>query len=232
MYEYDDEYPRYVSAAERKEKSEKLIKKLQTSQNLNPIVVKAKSIATSFWGKSWCRHLSTYEYYTARLSRGRSYLRSGTVVDLQISEGLVQAQVLGTSLYQVNIRFENLDPELWSEFVQKTSGEIDSLLDLLAGNLPEKITEVMCDPFSGFFPDESKIRFSCTCLDDADLCKHVAAALYGVAIRFDEDAKLFFILRGVDPSDLLKQATKDFSSPQAEDISKEDLSDLFQIDLA
>lgn len=30
------------------------------------------------------------------------------------------------------------------------------------------------------------------------MCKHVAAALYGVGVRLDENPALFFELRGVD----------------------------------
>lgn len=30
------------------------------------------------------------------------------------------------------------------------------------------------------------------------MCKHVAAVLYGIAVRFDENPLLFFELRGID----------------------------------
>jgi uncharacterized Zn finger protein len=50
----------------------------------------------------------------------------------------------------------------------------------------------------GLFPEPKEISFQCSCPDWALLCKHVAAVLYGIAVRFDEDPLLFFELRGID----------------------------------
>lgn len=52
----------------------------------------------------------------------------------------------------------------------------------------------------------AKIHFNCSCPDWADMCKHVAAALYGIGARFDKDPLLFFKLRGVDTEKLIGKA--------------------------
>ena len=50
----------------------------------------------------------------------------------------------------------------------------------------------------GLFPTPREISFSCSCPDWAMMCKHVAAALYGVGARLDADPLLFFTLRGIE----------------------------------
>ena len=50
----------------------------------------------------------------------------------------------------------------------------------------------------GLFPTPKEISFSCSCPDWALMCKHVAAVLYGVGVRLDEQPLLFFELRGID----------------------------------
>ncbi|MBI5756600.1 MAG: SWIM zinc finger family protein, partial [Nitrospirae bacterium] len=59
---------------------------------------------------------------------------------------------------------------------------------------------------SGMFPAPREIKFDCSCPDWADMCKHVAAVLYGVGARLDEDPKLFFRLRDAGIDELIKQA--------------------------
>ncbi len=60
----------------------------------------------------------------------------------------------------------------------------------------------------GIFPSPKEIHFNCNCLDYADMCKHCAAALYGVGVRLDKDPLLFFKLRGIDFNVFLKKTTE------------------------
>ena len=48
---------------------------------------------------------------------------------------------------------------------------------------------------------------SCSCPDWADMCKHVAATLYGVGARLDHEPDLLFTLRGVDRGELVSTGT-------------------------
>ena len=61
----------------------------------------------------------------------------------------------------------------------------------------------------GLFPTPKEIRFSCSCPDWAEMCKHVAAVLYGIGARFDEDPLLFFELREIEFTELLKKSVED-----------------------
>ncbi len=47
-----------------------------------------------------------------------------------------------------------------------------------------------------------------SCPDYAYLCKHVAAALYGVGAKLDQDPLLFFILRHVDVKELIRRSAE------------------------
>jgi uncharacterized Zn finger protein len=97
------------------------------------------------------------------------------------------------------------------------------------------VLRTISDPEHGLFPKPNEIRLSCTCPDWADMCKHVAAVLYGVGVRLDSAPDLFFVLRSVDPSELLSTAAHDaLGNVDADDeaLAGEDLSALFGIDLA
>src|SRR5262245_41976923 len=95
---YDDEFPEYIPVGERRRKAEREASKLKA---VSPVIIKRSQIATTFWGKSWCQNLERYSDYANRLPRGRSYVRHGCVVDLQIGSEVVQAIVSGTRLYKV-----------------------------------------------------------------------------------------------------------------------------------
>jgi uncharacterized Zn finger protein len=71
------------------------------------------------------------------------------------------------------------------------------------------------------------------------MCKHVAATLYGIGTRLDDDAGLFFKLRKVKIDDLIQQTLKDQSYKLLEKaekmssgkIAESDLSGMFGIDM-
>jgi uncharacterized Zn finger protein len=49
--------------------------------------------------EAWCENLERYSDFQNRLPRGRTYLRNGSVIDLQIASGEVKALVCGSSVY-------------------------------------------------------------------------------------------------------------------------------------
>ena len=152
-------------------------------QTLHPIVIKSRQIANSWWGKAWCQNLERYADFDTRLPRGRRYVRTGAVIDLQIKKGKIQARVQGTrkTPYKVEIRISPLSERRIEEITGKCETRVETLDQLVNGD---------------FEPRE--ISFSCSCPDWAVMCKHVAASLYGVGARLDEEPLLFFSLRGVD----------------------------------
>src|SRR5262245_32378048 len=98
------EWPPYISAEMRGERTARARLALQKrGVPLAPVVVDTRAIAKTFWGKAWCENLERYSDFANRLPRGRSYLRRGAVVDLQVAPGAVTAMVSGTDLYQVKV---------------------------------------------------------------------------------------------------------------------------------
>ncbi len=104
MARYDGGWAPYVPVAERRRKAEREVAKLsKKGQSVAPVTIEGRKIATTFWGKAWCDNLESYRDYENRLPRGRTYVRNGSVIDLQIAPGQVTAMVSGSELYRVNI---------------------------------------------------------------------------------------------------------------------------------
>jgi len=197
----------YVSVAERRKKAERAAEKAKKAGSvLSPIASYRGAIAKTFWGKAWCDNLESYSDYANRLPRGRTYVRNGSVIDLQITAGEVRAQVMGSSLYTVAVTVTACPTRQWRAIGTDCAGSIDSIVELLQGKLSTAVMERICKPRSGLFPMPEDIRFSCSCPDWASMCKHVAAVLYGVGARLDQQPELLFALRRVDANDLVRQA--------------------------
>ena len=201
---YEDQWPAYVSVAERRLKAEREAGKLRKKGGvLSPVVVEGRKIASTFWGKAWCDNLESYRDYENRLERGRSYVRNGLVIDLQIAPHTVTAMVSGSSTYKVKITIKEVPKAQWKSICADCAGGIDSLVELLRGQFSKGVMERICRQGVGLFPKPAEINFSCSCMDHASMCKHVAAALYGVGVRLDAKPELLFRLRAVDENDLV-----------------------------
>ncbi|HWE07302.1 MAG TPA: SWIM zinc finger family protein [Rhizomicrobium sp.] len=228
----------YVPVAVRHRNAQKKLARLKKrGQPAAPVIIAGRNIATSFWGKSWCENLESYSDYANRLPRGRTYVRNGSVVDLQIAKGEVAAFVCGSELYKVAIAITPVAPHHWKAICRDCAGSIDSLVELLGGRLAKGVMERVCRKGGGLFPAPGAIKLSCSCPDWADMCKHVAAALYGVGARLDEKPELLFVLRGVDEKDLLAAAAKHVplakKTPGAAKLLDEsDVADVFGIEMA
>ncbi|MFZ3140249.1 hypothetical protein [Polaromonas sp.] len=207
------QWPAYVSVAERRAKAEKAAEKAaakakKAGTTLTPIAPFRGAIAKTFWGKAWCDNLENYSDYANRLPRGSSYVRNGSVIDLQITPGEVRAQVMGSSLYTVTASVTAVPEKQWKTICTDCSGSIDSLVELLQGKLSNAVMERICKPGSGLFPSPKEISFECSCPDWASMCKHVAAVLYGIGARLDQQPEVLFTLRRVDAKDLVSQASQ------------------------
>jgi uncharacterized Zn finger protein len=205
----------YVPVAERRRKAEKRLAKLKNGQSGSPVTIEGRAIAKSFWGKSWCANLERYSDYENRLPRGRTYVRNGSVVDLRIAKGKVSAVVSGSDLYRVTVTIAPVRATRWKAICRDCAGTIDSLVELLQGRLSQGVMDRVCREGDGLFPAPKEIKLSCSCPDWADMCKHVAAVLYGVGARLDEKPALLFDLRGVDENQLLANAGQELSLKKA-----------------
>lgn len=228
-------FPPYVSVAKHKQQAAKKIKALQKKgRSISPVQLEGRTIAKTFWGKSWCSNLEAYSDFENRLPRGRSYLRNGSVLDLQIGKGKITALVNGSSVYSVNISIRALEKNRWQSLIKNCSGQIDSLVELLQGRFSKAVMGVITDKQKGLFPAPKQISMDCSCPDGAVMCKHVAATLYGVGARLDEKPELFFELRHVDHMELIAAGTTGIttSGKQTDKVlQSENLSDIFGIDI-
>lgn len=194
------------------------------------------AIAKTFWGRAWCDNLEHYSDYANRLPRGRSYVRNGSVIDLKLAPGEVRAQVMGSRLYRVEVTIGAVADAHWRSIGADCAGSIDSLIELLQGKLDKGVMARICAQGKGLFPTPKEIRFSCSCPDSAAMCKHVAAVLYGVGARLDQNPELLFALRRVDAGDLVALAS--IAQPKVDDATAADkvlddsaLADMFGIEM-
>ena len=197
----------YIPAAARRQAAERTVAKMvRNGQALSPVTASRGAIAKSFWGKAWCQNLERYSDYSNRLPRGRAYLRNGSVIDLTIGPGEVTAQVMGTSLYRITVGISEVAGERWQAIARDCARSIDTLVELLQGQLSTSVMERITRPGTGLFPSPTEISFSCSCPDSAAMCKHVAATLYGIGARLDSAPELLFGLRKVDAKELIARA--------------------------
>jgi uncharacterized Zn finger protein len=228
----------YVSVAAKRRRAEKELAKLKKrDRSVAPVIIEGRKIAKNFWGKSWCTNLERYSDFASRLPRGRSYVCNGLVVDLQIAKGKIAARVSGSELYDVAITIAPVAAKRWRAICRDCSGTIDSLVELLAGRLAKGVMDRVCREGDGLFPAPEEIKLSCSCPDWADMCKHVAATLYGVGARLDERPQLLFVLRGVDEGELLSGAGENLIQSQplpaaGKVLADDDVAALFGLELA
>jgi uncharacterized Zn finger protein len=234
---YEDQgFRPYVSVAERRARAQRELAKLtRKGRVVSPVTLAGRTIASSYWGKAWCNNLESYSDYASRLPRGRTYVRNGSVMDLQITAGKVTALVCGSELYTVTVTLARLPPARWQAITAACAGKIASVVELLQGKLSGAVLEVLARRGDGLFPEPREIGLDCTCPDSATMCKHVAATLYGVGARLDTRPELFFTMRQVDQTELIASASaaraltvKTAAKPLA---SSKGLSKLFGIDL-
>ena len=230
------EFKPYVTAAQRRRNAEKAAKKLAgKGRAVSPVRIEGRAIASTFWGKAWCSNLESYSDYENRLPRGRSYVRNGSVIDLQITGGKIEALVQGSDLYKISLSITALAAKRWETFTKASAGKITNLLDLLQGRLSKEILADITAKGSGLFPAPAEIKLGCSCPDWAEMCKHVAAVLYGVGARLDTKPELFFTLRGVDMQDLITAASATATAPIAaagdDTLAGADLAEIFGVEI-
>jgi len=228
----------YVSVAERRRRAMREIeKRRKKGDSFSPISIQGRTITRTFWGKSWCENLEHYSDFANRLPRGRTYVRNGSVMHLGIERGSVRALVSGSELYEVEISIRPLGKQQWKSICEDCGGAIDSLVELLQGRFSNGVMERICRQRAVLFPSPDEISMTCSCPDGAYMCKHVAAVLYGIGARFDEQPELLFRLREVDEKELIATAGRDLPLTRQAPVSEkvlggEDLADIFGLDMA
>jgi uncharacterized Zn finger protein len=227
----------YVSVAERRRKAQKEVEKLaKKGKVIQPIAIEGRTIARTFWGKAWCDNLESYSDYENRLPRGRTYVRNGSVVHLELRPGEIEAIVSGSELYKVRINIVPAATKKWQGLCRECAGGIGSLIELLQGRFSDHVMDVLTRKETGLFPAPAEIKMKCSCPDWATMCKHVAAVLYGVGARLDQSPDLLFLLRSVNHEELISQAAgaTDLAAKAAgavSEIAESELGSVFGIEL-
>lgn len=230
-------FEEYVPVAKKRENARKYIEKLKKKNpNISPVVIEGRTIANTWWGKSWNQNLESYADLSNRIARGRSYVRNGAVLDLQIESGKVKALVQGsgTKPYQVNVGIDSPSTTKWKRVTDICNHKIETMEDLMLGKFPKELEILFTTTGDGLFPTPKEIHFECNCPDSARVCKHIAAVLYGVSARLDKDPLLFFKLRNIDVEALIKKSIEEKMKTMmknAESKSKRALDDSDVFDL-
>ena len=204
---------------------------------IEPVIIPARGkIAKTFWGHLWCRHIEAYEDMSYRLDLGRSHARTNSVIDLQVTTGKISAIVVDVEVFDVVITVAPISDDNLENLCRICSREVASVVDLLSGRLSDDVMTALTSAEANIFPNAQEIKFSCNCLDYADMCLHAAATLYALSVVGDKNPEAFFKLRGIDSKQLIGQVgavflDKDSANSEIEALAGHDLGALFGIDL-
>jgi uncharacterized Zn finger protein len=153
----------------------------------------------TWWGRAWLEALEQRARLDPdRLPRGREYARSGAVGELTLAPGEARARVRGrkTEPYQVRIRVRRFADEEWDRVLEAIAARLGHAAALLDGELPPEVADDAADAGLDLLPGGGEVGPRCDCPDDADPCKHSAAACYLIADALDADPFALFLLRG------------------------------------
>ena len=233
-------YYDYKPVSKTKADAAKALEKLRKKNpNISPVIIEGRKIANTWWGTAWNNNLESYADYSNRIRRGSAYVKNGMVLDLQINVGVVTGLVQGSgrSPYKVIIKIDKLPDNKWNKIVELCSHKIVNMAELTRGKFPEELAELFLRQGQGLFPSPKEIHLDCSCPDWADMCKHVAAVLYGIGARFDQDPLLFFKLRDIKFEELLKKSIEEKIDSMLKNADKKssrviddaDISELFGV---
>jgi len=169
------------------------------------IKAQSRKFGQTWWASRWLAALEGL-VDSARLSRGRSYARSGQVLNIDIRPGCVAARVQGSrpTPYKVRIEIEPLAERQWTRVAKAMAAQAIFAAKLLAGEMPQDIEEAFAAAEVSLFPAErGDLVTECSCPDWANPCKHVAAVYYLLGERFDADPFLLFLLRGKSKEEVI-----------------------------
>jgi uncharacterized Zn finger protein len=159
----------------------------------------------SWWAKRWIEVLESFNI-GARLSRGRSYARSGQVLSIAIEKGKVRAKVQGSrpQPYDITIEVKTLSEADWAKVLDALGRQALFAAKLLAGEMPQDIEPLFQEVGLSLFPTKlGDLKTDCSCPDWSNPCKHIAATYYLLGEEFDRDPFLIFTLRGLSRDALL-----------------------------
>jgi len=171
--------------------------------NYGEIKIKGKLISSSWWGQKWCKNIESYQKISNRLERGRTYIRNDCIKSFEVSDGRVYSTVKGSdnNFYNVIISIDKINSKQYKHILKKCENSISNIESLMTGQFPDELQDLLSNNEYGLFPKVEEINYSCECKDfeqNNHVCKNIAATLYGIGNKLDEDPTIFFILRGIN----------------------------------
>ncbi len=186
---------------------------------------KRGSFGQSWWAKRWIAVLESFNI-GARLGRGRSYARSGQVLSIDISKGLITSKVQGsrTRPYEIIINVKTLTDADWERLAGSLSTQAIFAAKLLAGEMPQEIEAAFTEQKLSLFPEKLRdLETNCSCPDWSNPCKHIAAVYYLLGEEFDRDPFLIFKLRGATRDEFIKLLGASGVTPTSRGLATEEL---------
>ena len=162
-------------------------------------------VGDTWWSRRFVDVLESFRI-GARLARGKSYARSGQVLEVAVASGVVTSRVQGSRArpYRCEIRVLPLSDKDWQRVAAALAARAVFAAKLLNGEMPHEIEEAFAGLDLSLFPaGQREIATHCTCPDWSNPCKHIAASYYILAEAFDADPFLVFAWRGRTRDDLL-----------------------------
>lgn len=172
----------------------------------------------SWWAGKWIEALERL-VDPGRLTRGRSYARSGQVLNLDIKPGRVDSRVQGSrpSPYKVQIDIKPLSDKDWDRVADAMSQQAIFAAKLLSGEMPQNIEDAFATARVNLFPaSKGDLQTKCSCPDWSNPCKHIAAVYYLLGEQFDADPFLLFRLRGKSKDEVIAMLRARRMAPEPE----------------
>ncbi len=184
----------------------------------NGIKAQSKKFGQTWWASQWLAALERL-VDSARLGRGRSYARSGQVLNIDITPGRVESRVQGSrpSPYKVQIEIKPLSNKEWGKVADAMASQAIFAAKLLSGEMPQDIEQAFQQAGVNLFPaSRGDLKTECSCPDWSNPCKHIAAVYYLLGEQFDADPFLIFRLRGKGKDDIMTLLRARRSAPEPE----------------
>ena len=129
------------------------------------------------------------------------------MIELDFEKGSATAMVQGSrdAPYLVRMHFAMLSGTDWKRALRALGEDAELGGGLFRGEFPQRVEEPFTSQDLSLFPTgQGDLKAACSCPDQANPCKHVAAVYYALGEEIDRDPFLIFRLRGLDRTELME----------------------------